>query len=41
LNLTREELHENKSMIKEKEKKAGDKPGDEPVEGAASEEPAV
>lgn len=41
LNLTREELHENRSMIKEKEKKAGDKPGDEPVEGAASEEPAV
>jgi hypothetical protein len=41
LNLTREELHENKSMIKEKEKKAGDKPGDEPVEGAASEEPSV
>lgn len=41
LNLTREELHENRSMIKEKEKKAGDKPGDEPVEGAASEEPSV
>lgn len=31
LNLTREELQENRSMIKEKEKKAGDKPGDEEV----------
>lgn len=41
LNLTREELHENKSMIKEKEKKAGDKPSDEPVEGASTEEPAA
>jgi hypothetical protein len=42
LNLTREELQENRSMIKEKEKKAGDKPGDEPVDtGAATEEPAV
>jgi len=42
LNLTREELQENRSMIKEKEKKAGDQPGDEPVDtGAATEEPAV
>ena len=37
MNLTREELQENKSMLKEKEKKAGDKPEDE----AAASEPAV
>jgi hypothetical protein len=42
MNLTRDELQENKAMIREKEKKAGDKPGDEDVEtGAATEEPAV
>lgn len=36
LNLTREELKENRAMVKEKEKKAGDKPEDE----AAEETPA-
>ena len=38
LNLTRDELQENRAMIKEKEKKAGDKPEDE---GGATEEPAA
>ena len=42
LNLTREELQENRSMIKEKEKKAGDKPGDKEVEsGEESGQPEV
>ena len=38
LNLTRDELQENRAMMKEKEKKAGDKPEDE---GGATEEPAA
>lgn len=45
MNLTREELQENRAMMKEKEKKAGDQPGDaEVAEGGAepaTEEPAV
>lgn len=44
MNLTREELQENKSMLKEKEKKAGDKPEDAAVDASAepaASEPAV
>ena len=40
MNLTRDELKENKIMLKEKEKKAGDKPDDAAAEGA-SEAPAL
>ena len=40
MNLTRDELKENKIMLKEKEKKAGDKPDDAAAEGAA-EAPAL
>jgi len=32
MNMTRDELKENKSMLKEKEKKSGDQPGDQPVD---------
>lgn len=43
MNLTRDELKENKVMLKEKEKKAGDQPGDKPVEGeeASTEAPSL
>ena len=37
MNLSRDELRENRQMLKDKEKKAGDQPGDAPAEGAEGE----
>jgi hypothetical protein len=34
MNMSRDELRENRQMLKDKEKKAGDQPGDAPAEGA-------